>query len=88
MAIAPSSPAAVRPELQLGISPAKKSGIGSRLTRAQNPNATPNPILAGEGVTIYGQLNRAPVGGQTIVLYHHIAGSGRGYTPVSHTTPA
>src|SRR5437588_3054929 len=49
-------------------------------------NATPNPILAGEGVTIYGQLNRAPVGGQTIVLYHHIAGSGRGYTPVSHTT--
>jgi len=49
-------------------------------------NATPNPILAGEGVLIYGQLNAAPVAGQTIVLYHHIAGVGGGYTAVSRTT--
>ncbi len=50
-------------------------------------NATPNPILAGEGVLIYGQLNNPPVGGQTIILYHHIAGV-PGYTRVSQTTTA
>ncbi len=48
-------------------------------------NATPNPILAGEGVLIYGQLNEKPVGGQTIVLYHHIAGI-PGYRRVAATT--
>jgi hypothetical protein len=46
-------------------------------------NVTPNPILAGEGVFIYGQLNAAPVAGETIVLYHHVAGSGQGYTRVA-----
>jgi hypothetical protein len=45
-------------------------------------NATPNPISAGEGVLIYGQLNAAPIGGQTIVLYHHISGSHSGYTRI------
>ena len=35
-------------------------------------NATPNPINAGDGVLIYGQLNRPPTGGQTIRLYHRI----------------
>jgi hypothetical protein len=49
-------------------------------------NAIPNPIDAGEGVFIYGQLNVGPVGGQTIVLYHHVAGSFRGYTKVGETT--
>lgn len=48
-------------------------------------NAIPNPILAGEGVFIYGQLRVGPVAGQTIVLYHHLAGSGLGYTEVSRT---
>jgi hypothetical protein len=48
-------------------------------------NVTPNPILAGEGVFIYGQLNEAPVAGRTIVLYHHLAGSGEGYTRVATT---
>ncbi len=48
-------------------------------------NATPNPILAGEGVLIYGQLNDAPVGGQTIVLYHHVAGI-PGYRRVAAAT--
>jgi hypothetical protein len=49
-------------------------------------NAIPNPIDAGEGVFIYGHLNVAPVGGQTIVLYHHLAGSGFGYTKIGKTT--
>ena len=48
-------------------------------------NAIPNPIDAGEGVFIYGHLNVGPVGGQTIVLYHHLAGSGLGYTKVGQT---
>ncbi|MBV9606610.1 MAG: hypothetical protein JO027_15960 [Solirubrobacterales bacterium] len=48
-------------------------------------NAIPNPIDAGEGVFIYGHLNVAPVGGQTIILYHHLAGSGAGYTKVGQT---
>ena len=51
-------------------------------------NAVPNPIDAGDGVLIYGQLNATPVGGQTIVLYHHVAGSFRGYTKVGQTTTA
>ncbi|HEY4825796.1 MAG TPA: hypothetical protein VIH85_03475 [Solirubrobacteraceae bacterium] len=49
-------------------------------------NAIPNPIDAGQGVFIYGHLNVGPVGGQTIVLYHHLAGSGLGYTRVGVTT--
>ncbi len=49
-------------------------------------NAIPNPIDAGEGVFIYGHLNTAPVGGQAIILYHHLAGSGRGYTKIGQTT--
>jgi hypothetical protein len=47
--------------------------------------AIPNPILAGEAVLIYGQLYEQPVGGQTIVLYHHIAGI-PGYSRVASTT--
>jgi hypothetical protein len=47
--------------------------------------ATPNPILAGEGVLIYGQLNAKPASGQTIALYHHVAGT-PGYTLVGKTT--
>jgi hypothetical protein len=35
-------------------------------------NATPNPILAGDGVLIYGQLNRGTVAGQTIRLFHRV----------------
>jgi hypothetical protein len=48
-------------------------------------NATPNPILAGEGVLIYGQLNVPPVAGQKIVLYHHVTDSRQGYTQVGRT---
>jgi hypothetical protein len=49
-------------------------------------NAIPNPIDAGDGVFIYGHLNVGPVADQTIVLYHHLAGSGRGYTRIGQTT--
>jgi hypothetical protein len=35
-------------------------------------NATPNPIIAGEGVLIYGQLQGGTVKGQPIRLYHRI----------------
>ncbi len=49
-------------------------------------NATPNPINAGDAVLIYGQLNGQPVGGQTILLYQHVAGSHRGYTLADQTT--
>src|SRR5438552_8289964 len=49
-------------------------------------NATPNPINAGDGVFIYGQLNNPPVAGQTIVLHHHISGSHQGFTVISRTT--
>ncbi len=48
--------------------------------------ATPDPIIAGEAVLIYGQLNGADNAGQTIRLYHHLAGSQRGYTLVTSTT--
>jgi hypothetical protein len=57
-----------------------------RHNRGLTINALPNPIDAGQGVFIYGHLNVAPVGGQTIILYHHIAGSGRLYTRVGRTT--
>jgi hypothetical protein len=57
-----------------------------RHNRGLTIQAIPNPIDAGEGVFIYGHLNVAPVGGQTIILYHHIAGSGNGYTRVGRTT--
>ncbi|HWE33339.1 MAG TPA: hypothetical protein VG410_07640, partial [Solirubrobacteraceae bacterium] len=48
--------------------------------------AAPNPVSAGEGVLIYGRLEGFEVGGQTIQLYHHLIGSGRGYTLVGTTT--
>jgi hypothetical protein len=43
-------------------------------------NATPNPIDAGGGPLIYGQLNVQPIDGQTIDLYQHATGSHMGYT--------
>lgn len=48
--------------------------------------ATPDPVIAGEGVLIYGQLKGPDNAGQTIRLYHRLIGSGRGYTPVGTTT--
>jgi hypothetical protein len=57
-----------------------------RHNRGLTINAIPNPIDSGEGVFIYGHLNVPPVGGQRIILYHHLAGSGRGYTRIGETT--
>lgn len=48
-------------------------------------NAIPNPIDAGQGVFIYGRLNVGKVADQPIVLYHHLAGSGQGYTRIGET---
>lgn len=48
--------------------------------------ATPNPVPAGQGVVIYGHLAGPDSGGQTIRLYHHVIGSGDGYTQVATTT--
>jgi hypothetical protein len=48
--------------------------------------AAPNPVPSGDGVVIYGRLFGSSVSGQPIALYHHISGSGRGYTLVQTTT--
>src|SRR5690348_9514369 len=48
--------------------------------------ATPNPIAAGDGVLVYGQLRGTDISGQAITLYQHVVGSGHGYTPVDSTT--
>jgi hypothetical protein len=62
------------------------AGSAPNHNRGLTINATPNPIDAGDGVLIYGQLNNPPVAGQTITLFHHISGSHQGYTPISSTT--
>jgi hypothetical protein len=49
-------------------------------------NSTPNPINAGDGVLVYGQLRGSAVAGQTIRLYHHIVGGPPGYSLISTTT--
>lgn len=48
-------------------------------------NATPQRIIAGEGVLIYGQLNGTDVAGQTIRLYHRVNPSPR-FSLVGTTT--
>ncbi|MGO9959167.1 MAG: hypothetical protein ACLP50_24895 [Solirubrobacteraceae bacterium] len=47
-------------------------------------NATPNPIIAGDGVLVYGQLNGADNANQTITLYHRIVPAA-GFTVISIT---
>ena len=58
------------------------AGAAPRHNHGLTISATPNPILAGEGVLIYGQLQGTDVAGKSIVLYHHISDSGRGYTRI------
>jgi hypothetical protein len=48
-----------------------------RHNRGLTINATPNPILAGEGVLIYGQLRGTDIANQPILLYHRVAGAPR-----------
>ncbi len=50
-------------------------------------NATPNPIIAGEGVLIYGQLKGTDIAGQTIVLYHHVNDSGKRLQRIGQRPP-
>jgi hypothetical protein len=47
--------------------------------------ATPDPIVAGDGVLIYGQLDGTNVAGQTIDLYHKVAPATH-YTLIQATT--
>lgn len=48
--------------------------------------AKPNPVIAGEGVLIYGDLLGPDNADQTVSLYHHVIGSSHGYTLVTTTT--
>ena len=61
------------------------AGAAPRHSHGLTINATPNPIVSGQGVLIYGQLQRNPVAGQPIVLYHRV-GSQRQFTVIGHTT--
>lgn len=62
------------------------AGAAPRHNHGLTINAAPNPIIAGESVLIYGQLNATSQAGQTIVLYHHVAGSHQGFTQIGRTT--
>jgi hypothetical protein len=57
------------------------AGAAPRHNRGLTIAATPNPINAGEGVFIYGQLNGANNANQLIVLYHRI-NPRRGFTVI------
>ncbi len=52
--------------------------------RGLTVNATPNPILAGEGVLIYGQLRGGSPSGQPVRLYHRINPSDH-FSLIGHT---
>jgi hypothetical protein len=56
-----------------------------RHNRGLTINGTPNPILAGEGVLIYGQLRGADIANQPILLYHRLASFPR-FTLIGRTT--
>ena len=45
---------------------------GPRRNHGLTINATPNPVISGEAVLIYGQLNGPDPGNQVIKLYHHV----------------
>jgi plastocyanin len=47
-------------------------------------NATPNPVVTGDPVTIYGQLAAADISDRRVVLWHRIAGQHQ-FTPVAST---
>ena len=60
------------------------AGISAKLTI----NATPNPIIAGEAVLIYGQLNAPSHGGQKIVLDQRVDPAGSFTTAETAVTNA
>lgn len=69
------------------------AGLSLPLTASAAPHhnkgltitAAPNPINAGEGVVIYGQLHDSSPAGQAILLYHRINPRGR-FTLIGRTT--
>jgi hypothetical protein len=71
--------------LAVAASPAV-SGAAPRHNHGLTINAAPNPIIAGEPVLVYGQLNAGPVAGQSILLYHHVNGTHQRFTLIGHTT--
>src|SRR5437868_5178267 len=60
----------------LAIAAPAMASAAPRHNRGLTINATPNPILAGEGVLIFGHVVGG-TSGQTIRLYHRLAGSPR-----------
>ncbi len=64
--------------------PAKRA-VPPRHNHGLTINAVPNPIDAGDPVFIYGQLNTVNHSNQVITLWHHVSGTGPGYTVVQRT---
>jgi hypothetical protein len=62
------------------------TNAAQRVTRGLTIAATPNPVPAGNGVLVYGQLNGPDHAGQTINLFHHLDGSHHDWTMVGQTT--
>jgi hypothetical protein len=65
---------------------AAAAGAAPRQDQGLTIVASPNPIIAGDPVLIYGQLSGPDNAGQRIRLYHHLAGSHRGYNLVTSAT--
>jgi hypothetical protein len=61
------------------------AGAAPRHNHGLTIAVTPNPIIAGDHVTIYGQLNGPGSGDQTIRLFHRVNPHGF-FTPVGTTT--
>lgn len=62
------------------------AGAAPRQNHGLTIQAAPNPVDAGDGVLIWGRLLTSAEAGRTVVLYHHIAGTRRGYSQVGTTT--
>jgi hypothetical protein len=60
------------------------SGAVAAPPKSLSINATPNPVVTGDPVTIYGQLSAADISDRKVVLWHRIAGQPR-FTPVART---
>lgn len=61
------------------------AGAAPRHNHGLTINATPNPIVSGQGVFIYGQLKGSPIAGQPILLYHRL-GEQRHFSLIGRTT--
>jgi plastocyanin len=75
---------ALRAALTAAIAFALVSGAASATAKSVTIHATPNPVVTGDPVLIYGQLNAPNHAGRRVVLWHRIAGQAR-FTPISVT---